>query len=337
MSELAAPLMPLALLAAAAIGVPVVQALLVIAALGAAAVFGDNFVQLTHRAVETSASAYALTAAAPFALMGALMARTAPAAGPVGALRAAAPPMALSVVVASASGSAGVGTGAPALVAALAAPVAILALALVVVARVSGGGGGVGGGGRVDWPWTAIWGGTLALLLSGLAAPAETGALGALAAVGLTLWRGRAQAPAAPLIEAAQVTSVLLLTLCAALFFAGVFVAGGGGALAEAVAAPVGGPAALGLALAAALSLAVGRAAAAVICVAVFAPLVRAGGGEAAGFAALVLIAAQAGPLVAGRRPVAALAALGALAAVIAAGALAPGLTDGAPALIAGF
>ena len=336
MSELAAPLMPLALLAAAAIGVPVVQALLVIAALGAAAVFGDNFVQLTHRAVETSASAYALTAAAPFALMGALMARTAPAAGPVGALRAAAPPMALSVVVASASGSAGVGTGAPALVAALAAPVAILALALVVVARVSGGGGGVGGG-QVDWPWPAIWGGTLALLLSGLAAPAETGALGALAAVGLTLWRGRAQAPAAPLIEAAQVTSVLLLTLCAALFFAGVFVAGGGGALAEAVAAPVGGPAALGLALAATLSLAVGRAAAAVICVAVFAPLVRAGGGEAAGFAALVLIAAQAGPLVAGRRPVAALAALGALAAVIAAGALAPGLTDGAPALIAGF
>ena len=170
------------------------------------------------------------------------------------------------------------------------------------------------GGGQVDWPWPAIWGGTLALLLSGLAAPAETGALGALAAVGLTLWRGRAQTPAAPLIEAAQVTSVLLLTLCAALFFAGVFVAGGGGALAEAVAAPVGGPAALGLALAAALSLAVGRAAAAVICVAVFAPLVRAGGGEAAGFAAL-----------------------GALAAVIAAGALAPGLTDGAPALIAGF
>ncbi|SDW74911.1 hypothetical protein SAMN05444336_102250 [Albimonas donghaensis] len=335
MSELAAPLMPLALLAAAAIGVPVVQALLVIAALGAAAVFGDNFVQLTHRAVETSASAYALTAAAPFALMGALMARTAPAAGPVGALRAAAPPMALTVVVASASGSAGVGAGTPALVAALAAPVAILALALLVVARVSGGGGV--GGGRVDWPWTAIWGGTLALLLSGLAAPAETGALGALAAVGLTLWRGRAQAPAAPLIEAAQATSVLLLTLCAALFFAGVFVAGGGGGLAEAVAAPVGGPAALGLALAAALSLAVGRAAAAVICVAIFAPLVRAGGGEAAGFAALVLIAAQAGPLVAGRRPVAALAALGAMAAVVAAGALAPGLTDGAPALIAGF
>lgn len=334
MSELAAPLMPLALLAAAAIGVPVVQALLVVAALGAAAVFGDNFVQLTHRAVETSASAYALTAAAPFALMGALMARTAPAAGPVGALRAAAPPMALTVVVASAAG-----TGTPALVAALAAPVAILALALALVARVSVGGGvgsGVGGG-RVDWPWAAIWGGTLALLLSGFAAPAETGALGALAAVGLTLWRGRAQAPAAPLIEAAQATSVLLLTLCAALFFAGVFVAGGGGGLAEAVAAPVGGPAALGLALAAALSLAVGRAAAAVICVAIFAPLVRAGGGEAAGFAALVLIAAQAGPLVAGRRPVAALAALGALAAVVAAGALAPGLTDGAPALIAGF